>query len=184
MSVLEKQKTYWKVRLQLAFSPRIQPFIPEIKTHTCIWVAFSFQAILRHVYDIRVYSCCLSFLYHAWVAITPAFFKPVHTKTIVLRFQKAPLREGKSTSAIVSAWKYDESAKNPVHLQATNAFLWTGLGIYFMKRGKGGLVDVCLTEIPVKNLNANTAVSSRYSLLKEREETDVFADYLWESYRF
>ena len=47
-----------------------------------------------------------------------------------------------------------------------------------MKRGKGGLVDVYLTEIPVKNLNENTAVSSRYSLLKEREETDVFADYL------
>ena len=145
---------------------------------------FRFQAILRHVYDIRVYSCCLSFLYHAWVAITPAFFKPVDTRTIVLRFQKAPLREGKSMSVIVPAWKYDESTKNPVHLQATNAFLWTGLGIYFMKRGKGGLVDVYLTEIPVKNLNENTAVSSRYSLLKEREETDVFADYLWESYRF
>ena len=184
MSVLEKQKTYWKSAFNWRFRHAFNRLYQKSKRIHVSELHFRPQAILGHVYDIRVYSCCLSFLYHAWVAITPAFFKPVHTKTIVLRFQKAPLREGKSTSAIVSAWKYDESAKNPVHLQATNAFLWTGLGIYFMKRGKGGLVDVCLTEIPLKNLNANTAFCSRYSLLKEREETDVFADYLWESYRF
>ena len=53
-----------------------------------------------------------------------------------------------------------------------------------MKIGKGGSVDVCLTEVPVKNLPANTAVSSRYSLQKEREETDVFADYLLQGFRF
>ena len=47
-----------------------------------------------------------------------------------------------------------------------------------MKRGKGGSVDVCLTEVPVKNLPANIANSPRYSLQKEREETDVFANYL------
>ena len=55
-------------------------------------------------------------------------------------------------------------------------------GSRYMKRGKGGgggeggSVDVCLTEVTVKNLPANTAVSSLYSLQEEREETDAFAD--------
>ena len=145
---------------------------------------FRSQAILRHVYDIRVYSCRLRFLCHAWVAITPAFFKPVETKTIVLRFQKAPLQEENLRLWSFQRGKMMKAQKTLCVFKQQTHSCGRGLGIYFMKIGKGGSVDVCLTEVPVKNLPANTAVSSRYSLQKEREETDVFADYLLEGFRF